>query len=139
MNYNHLSKEERYRIGALRAERKSLSEIARTIGRAASTVSREVRRNRYPTDGHYRALHAQSMAKARRSRSRKGGRIAEEVRRKAELLLRGDWSPEQISGHWAATGGPRVSHETIYGWVWEDKRAGGTLWRQLQCHEAERV
>jgi len=81
MKYEHLSEEERYRIGALRVERKSLSEIARRLGRSASTVSREIRRNRYPTDGHYRALHAQSMAKARRSRSRKGSRIAEEALR----------------------------------------------------------
>ena len=138
MNYNHLSEEERYRIGALRIERKSLSEIARRLGRSASTVSRELRRNRYPTDGHYRALHAQSMAKARRSRSRRGSRIAEDVRRKAEQLLRKDWSPEQISGYWAATGGPRVSHETIYGWVWEDKAAGGTLWRHLRGSRKKR-
>jgi hypothetical protein len=34
MNYSHLSEEERYRIGALRIERKSLSEIARRLGRS---------------------------------------------------------------------------------------------------------
>ena len=138
MKYEHLSEEERYRIGALRAERKSSAEIARCLGRSASTVSREVRRNRHPTDGHYRAMHAQSMAKARRSRSRKGGRIGGEVRRMAEELLRKDWSPEQVSGHWAATGGPKVSHETIYRWVWEDKRAGGTLWKHLRGSRKKR-
>ena len=138
MKYEHLSEEERFRIGALRAERKSSAEIARCLGRSASTVSREVRRNRYPTDGHYRALHAQSMAKARRGRSRKGGRIGGEVRRMAEELLRKDWSPEQVSGHWVATGGPKVSHETIYRWVWEDKRAGGTLWKHLRGSRKKR-
>jgi len=112
-----------HRIGALRLEKKSLYEIARRLGRAASTVSREIRRNRYPTDGHYRAYHAQSMASGRRRRSRSGGRFGAADRRQVERLLRGDWSPEQIAGHGAATGGITVSHETIYRWVW----AGGLL------------
>lgn len=132
MNYSQLSQEERYRIGALRMEKKSHLEIARRLGRAASTVSREIRRNRYPTDGRYRAHHAQSMAAGRRRRSRTGGRISAAVRQRVEALLRRDWSPQQISGHGAATGGIEVSHETIYRWVWEDKAAGGTLWKHLR-------
>lgn len=138
MNYTQLSEEERHRIGALRLEKKSLFEIARRLGRAASTVSREIRRNRYPTDGHYRAYHAQSMASGRRRRSRSGGRFGAADRRQVERLLRGDWSPEQIAGHGAATGGIKVSHETIYRWVWADKAAGGTLWRHLRGSSKKR-
>jgi transposase, IS30 family len=138
MNYTQLSEEERHRIGALRSERKSLAEIARSLGRAPSTVSREVRRNRYPTDGHYRARHAHSMANGRRKRSRLGSRIGGEVRRRAEQLLRIDWSPEQISGHGSLTGGIRVSHETIYKWVWQDKADGGTLWMHLRGSRKKR-
>lgn len=132
MHYKQLNEEERHRIGALRLEKKSLAHIARRLGRAASTVSRELRRNRYPTDGCYRAYHAQSMASGRRRRSRSGGRIPRAVRRAVETLLRRDWSPEQIAGHGAMDGGLRISHETIYRWVWADKAAGGTLWRHLR-------
>ena len=43
--YNHLTAEERDRLAALMAEGRSLRAIARVLGRAASTISREIVRN----------------------------------------------------------------------------------------------
>ena len=31
-----------------------------------------------------------------------------------------------------------MSHETIYRWIWADKRCGGTLWRQLRGARKQR-
>src|SRR3954452_8824062 len=47
----HLRLEERERLAALRAEGLSLRAIAARLGRAASTLSRELRRNALPRGG----------------------------------------------------------------------------------------
>ena len=63
--YTQLTIEERYMIGALRSLGAGQADIARCLGRAASTISRELRRNAYRTDGRYRAYHAARMANGR--------------------------------------------------------------------------
>jgi IS30 family transposase len=138
MSYSQLNEEDRYRIAALRTEGTSMSEIARRLGRACSTISRELKRNRYPTDGRYRAYHAARMARGRRSRSRKGGRFSAEDWKAVEALLRLDWSPEQVSGDLYCTEILSISHETIYQHILRDRRAGGDLWSHLRGANKQR-
>lgn len=132
MKYNQLSPEERFRIAALRSERLNKSEIARRLGRHPSTISREIRRNAYPTDGHYRAAHADRMTNGRRSRARKGSRFDPEDWALVEKYLRQDFSPEQVAGHLKNRGQLSISHETIYQHVWRDKRCDGDLHLHLR-------
>jgi len=132
MKYQQLSQDERYRIAALRHQRLSLRKIAERLGRAPSTISREVRRNCYPTDGAYRALHANGRANARRRNSRRNSHYSTEQWREIEELLRKHWSPEQIAGSLKATSQLKISHETIYRWIWMDRAMGGTLWMHLR-------
>jgi IS30 family transposase len=47
-------------------------------------------------------------------------------------LLKEQWSPEQIVGCLRRHGFLRISHETIYRYIWADKRAGGELYRHLR-------
>jgi IS30 family transposase len=47
-------------------------------------------------------------------------------------MIRADFSPEQIVGRLRLEGLRAMSHETIYCWVWKDKKLGGTLWRHLR-------
>ncbi len=68
--YHQLTSEERYALSALRKQGCSQGEIARTLGRAPSTISREVRRNSR-RDGGYRPATADDFARWRRSRSRR--------------------------------------------------------------------
>ncbi|WP_406315464.1 helix-turn-helix domain-containing protein [Streptosporangium sp. NBC_01639] len=49
-------------------EKASIREIVRRLGRAPSTISREIRPNRHPTGGQYRPHAAQDHAAARRLR-----------------------------------------------------------------------
>ena len=95
----------------------SIREIARRLDRAASTVSREVRR--HGDRPAYRAHDADCQAWVSALRPK---RCLLAMNRKlrdivaSKLIL--DWSPEQISG-WLKTRYPddpsmRVSHETIY-------------------------
>jgi IS30 family transposase len=61
----HLSLAERERLAALRAEGLSLRAIARGLGRAASTISRELRRNALPRGG-YLPAHAEGLSLPRK-------------------------------------------------------------------------
>lgn len=129
--YTQITPEERYEIGALRRQRYSVRAIARTLGRSPSTISREIRRNR-KADGGYRPFTAIERTNGRRSRSRRNTRFSREEWRIVEELLALRWSPEQIAGRLRLEGGLSISHQTIYLHVWDDKKAGGHLWRHLR-------
>ena len=67
MRYHHLTQEERYQISALKDAGRSLRSIAVTLERTASTISRELRRNRI-----FQSYHAQTailLTHARRQHS----------------------------------------------------------------------
>ena len=131
--YRQLSQEERYRIAALGESRMPITEIARAIGRPACTVLRERRRNCSASDGAYRAAVAQSYATARRWRERIGFRHTPQQWEQVVELLEMYWSPEQISNELRLQGSFRISHQTIYNFIDNDKRDGGTLFKNLRC------
>ena len=111
----------------------TLRELARALGRAPSTISREVRRHGGPT--HYRATDADRRA-WQRSRRPKACRLATHpvLRRLVARKLAEAWSPQQISGWLRATypSDPdrHVSHETIYVSLFSQAR--GVLKQALQ-------
>ncbi len=113
-----LSLAEREEIAVGLAAGDSVRVIAARLGRAPSTVSREVRRNCLYR-GSYRATSAQRRAEDKAARP-KQARLAGNARLREWVQARLDerWSPEQISVMLVA-GFPddpemRVSHETIY-------------------------
>ena len=114
----HLKLEERERLAALKAEGLSLRAIAARLGRAASTVSRELRRNALPKGG-YLPVHAEGCYRERRQRPAVLERDAKLGRFVRERLLEG-WTPEQIAG-WLKRGEERglraIATETIYAFV----------------------
>ena len=71
--YNHLRSEERDLIAVRNAEGKGLEAIAKEIGRSASTVSRELRRNK--SSKGYLALDADKQAMERKSKAHQRTRI----------------------------------------------------------------
>src|SRR6188472_2786896 len=96
----HLELVERERLAALKAEGLS----PRALGRAASTISRELRRNALPKGG-YLPVHAEGCYLERRQRPavlERDERLGRFVR---ERLLEG-WTPEQIAG-WLKRGEER--------------------------------
>ena len=54
------------------------------------------------------------------------------------MLIRLDWSPEQISGRLKAEHDMQVSHEWIYQHILADKLTGGTLHKHLRCQKKRR-
>jgi len=141
----YLSRLERQRIATLRAAKHSIREIARRLGRSASTISRELRRNIRPHDRCYDAdlAHARARQRARRPRRARlitDSRLRAEVRAKLEL----EWSPEQISYHlrteFPDRPGWHVCHETIYQALYNGGKGGlsRTLTRRLRTGQALR-
>jgi IS30 family transposase len=134
-----LELEERERLAALEAEGLSLRVIARALGRAASTVSREPRRNALPRGG-YLPVHAEGCYRERRRRQavlERDERLGRFVR---ERLLEGG-TPEQIAG-WLERGEGRqlrpVSPETIYAFIHRPGQQGEEPWRLLPRGRAGR-
>jgi transposase, IS30 family len=135
----HLRLEERERLAALKVEGLSLRGIARELGRAASTVSRELHRNALPRGG-YLPVHAEGCYLERRHRSAILERDAKLARFVRERLLEG-WTPEQIAG-WLKRGEERGLHtvatETIYAFVHRAGQKGEKLWKLLPRGRAKR-
>lgn len=115
-----------------------MAEIARQLGRHRSTVYREVWRNRSAHDDGYRAMHSVWKASGRKSRSRRKMQFGPEEFAPIEVLVRGELSPEQIVGRRRLEGLAVMSHETIYKWIWADKRRGGSLWKHLRGAQKQR-
>jgi IS30 family transposase len=109
--------------------------IARAMGRAPSTVSREIAR--HGGRRRYRAAHADTGA-WRRAQRPKRCRLARQPRLRAVVAaqLAERWSPEQISG-WLVSAYPddptmRLSPETIYRSLYLQAR--GVLKKELVAH-----
>ena len=134
-----LSLAERHVIARGLADDQSLRAIARTLGRAPSTISREIARHgaRTATARGYRAPTADERAwrAARRpKRCRLATRPALCAAVAAKLAL--EWSPAQISA-WLRVAYPsdetmRVSAETIYRSLYVQAR--GVLRAELRAH-----
>jgi IS30 family transposase len=137
MKYRQITSGERYAIGALRRRGLSARQIAEQLGRAHTTISREIRRNSC-NDSGYRPSKADSRTRGRRSRSRRNARITPETWGVVERYLHLDWSPEQVAGFLKAEGILNISHESIYVHVWHDKAADGDLWTHLRQRAKKR-
>lgn len=139
MNYKQLTEGDRYMIVALKRQGLSFVKIAQAIGKHRSTIYREFKRNTcWHMDGSYRPSKAQRRTRARRSRSRRNQHFTEQDFLIVRRLLRQKWSPEQITGYLKKEGHRCFSHETIYRYIWLNKRSGGNLWEHLRCANKRR-
>jgi len=129
-----LSFSEREEIALAHARGETMRVIARRLGRAPSTISRELKRNADRHDGSYRATTAHALAYERASRP-KPAKLATNLR--LRQLVQDDlcrrFSPEQIAGRLRRRfpDDPEmwVSAETIYQSLYVQSR--GALKREL--------
>ena len=106
-------------------------EIAEAIGVSNSTITRELQRNSSKR-GVYKWEIAQKQAEKRSKRTPGNRAISKAIWSSVKhYLVNEQWSPEQISGY-LAKDGIKISHETIYAWIREDKRNRGTLYKHLR-------
>ncbi len=128
----HLTLEEREVISQMMHAGRKQAEIVRRLGRARSTISRELSRN--GSCRGYRAVAAQRLADRRRGRRPQKLRQPE-VRRYVVERLRRRWSPDEIAGR-SRRDFPRqrhrqVSRQTIYTWIHAEEAAGASWGRYL--------
>lgn len=133
MSYAHLSQEERYQIRWLRKEGWPLEGIGSELRRAASTISRELRRNA-ASEGGYDSRYTQRQAVQRRRAASALPRIGARAWVAVEARLREDWSPEQVAG----TDEVAISVARIYQHIAADRQRGGSLWQHLRRRKRRR-
>ena len=130
-NYKQFSLEERCEIARLRADGHSLRQIATSLGRAASSISREISRNSGVQVG-YKPTYADDLAWGRRWQGSRLVRQPALYQLVMSKLVMG-WSPEQVSG-WLARhhSSLSLSHESIYRFIYAQiVRTKDYKWRLL--------
>jgi transposase, IS30 family len=128
-HYGQLSLEERCTIARLHEAGQSCRQIAAALDRSASTISREMKRNRGAQVG-YQPAYAADQAWARRWRGSRLERLGELRERVLERLAQGH-SPEQVAGRLRLEQGhPVLSAESIYRFLYAQIRRSGDIdWR----------
>ena len=127
----HLTREQRYTISIMKGKLNQ-SEIAEAIGKDKSVVSRELKRNCDKRSGLYNYDLAQRKYERRLREKPKHQRFTAEVEDYVKEQLSKDFSPEQIAGRAKVDGVTCVSHESIYQYIWDDKRKKGDLHTHLR-------
>lgn len=128
MTYKRMSAEERRLIYQWRREGIGVKDISKLLGRSASSISREIKRNTGKRGYRPKQAHKKAQWRARRRGAR---RFTDEVREDAERRLREGWTPEMICGRAKLEGRPSVCKETVYKHIYQDSKKGGDLWKQL--------
>ena len=145
--YCRLSLDEREQISRMLAMNYSLRDIAKSLGRAPSSLSRELARN-HSSPQNYRAVQAHQRALNFAHQQRKHPILKQNtlLRRQICTLLIKRWSPEQIANYlrkrYPTNPTMQLSHETIYTYLYVLAR--GSLKRELICylrrqHKSRRV
>lgn len=131
--YNHLTYDKRCQIYALLKRNFSQQTIADDLKVHRTTISREINRNKGKRG--YRYKQAQEVAANRRC---KASSVARKMTPELTAFLdqnlsQKQWSPEQLSGWMANKLGIAISHESIYQYIWKNKKKGGLLYKNLRC------
>jgi transposase, IS30 family len=129
--YHHMTQDLRSQIHALKARNISHRKIAQQLEVHHTTIGRELKRNTTdkgycPLQAHDKALQRRALASSHRKE------ITAEFKAIITDYIEQDYSPVQISGRLKKLGQGSISHESIYHFIWEDKKQGGCLYRHLR-------
>ncbi len=134
--YHRLCAEDRKVIANMRQAGKTQAEIAQAIGFSQSAISKELSLNH--GERGYRPAQADRLAMGRKCRKRTRPKVMVGIIKDAvEARLRLKHSPDQISRSLAFQD-LKVSHETIYQYLADDKKAGGDLSLHLRINGRRR-
>lgn len=133
MSHKQLNSNERVVLERLFRAKINQKEIAKILKRTASTISRELNRNK-DKNGRYRAKPANKKLRNRRKlANQKFKKLSSKssLRRFVIRKLKMYWSPEQIAGYLQRKQGEKIiCHETIYQLVYQDRP---DLKKHLRC------
>jgi len=130
-DYHHLTQDQRWQIFVLKKRGESNAAIAEELKVDASTISREIMRNKGKKGYRYKQAHEKSR-KRRLEANQKNKKMTDKLIQLIESKLVLDWSPEQISGWLKTNTCHTISHEIIYQHIWSGKQGGGNLFKHLR-------
>jgi IS30 family transposase len=116
-SFIQLSYRDREKIYRGLCQQKSYTEIAFSLDRSTSTISREIRRNSdqygylYPNDAHKNTA-------LRRNKNRKKIEKYRDLQNYVLEKLCERWSPRAIAGRWNKENNIKISTEAIYQWIY---------------------
>lgn len=125
MSYKHITPNQQIELSALIRAGLSQKDIAETIGKDPSSISREIQRNKNEDGSGYYARNAKKKTKERRIAANQRFRKIEndELLEKYIVQKLGlYWSPEQIAGRLEnVSKDMKICHETIYQYIYNVK------------------
>ena len=138
--YHQLNQEQRYQVEALLQAGTGKTAIANIIGVNRSTVYRELHRNATTTAKQplYKAASAQLFATKRAYVPKPSLSADKAITRRIRWLITRHWSPEQIAGTCRKRGIPMLSVESIYLWIYAQKKKGIDYAKHLRRHHRKR-
>lgn len=139
-HHTKLTAKERDLIAVWRGGKVAVREIARRLGRSPSTISDELKRNRY--SNNYIAIHAQAVTEKRKVEARRRHPLkSSQVYSYVLAKLEKGWSPETIAGRLKKHNGRTIiCHETIYQFVYESNYGKGkSLYQYLKRGKKHRT
>lgn len=141
MSYKHLTLEERYHIQAYKSRGYKNKEIAKQLGVHASTIGREIQRNKGKIFGTYFAHGANKEAKERQIyQSRNANlKLTEDAIKLIMKYLLQQYSPEQIAATIKIKHQKDISCATIYKYIYINRLGEGDLYKQLRHKGKRRV
>lgn len=129
MGSRQLTEPQRYQIAMLNDMGYNAYFIAEQVGCSHTTIYREIQRNEYK--GRYDAGQAHAFAMVRRRFSRKAKVIQGRTEQLVIWFLERKFSPETISKILASSLSLKLSPQSIYNHIENDRREGGKLHKLL--------
>lgn len=110
--YRRVTYEDRCHISALLQANNSVSKVAEALGFHKSTIYRELKRN--SVKNIYSCEKATKLAAKRYTKCRRKKLISKELKEELLAYLSFGWSPEQLSGRLFRERKTKISYQTIY-------------------------
>ena len=133
---SHFTVEQRYKLEVLLQQNVPKTEISIELNKHISSIYREINRNSDARNCVYKGNLAIRKCSIRHKDKPKNQCFTNEIKVYVENLLREDLSPEQIVGRALKDNVDCVCFETIYKFVWNNKKQNGVLYTHLR-HRAK--
>lgn len=136
--YTQLKLEERENIFKLRQNGAGIKLIAKIVNRDKSTISRELKRNKYTDSIEYLPDKANNMAKQRKYTLQQKIDRFPDLKKHIIEKLNEKWSPDAIAGRLKVDGCANVSTESIYQYIYSDAGKALGLYHHLASKNKKR-
>ncbi len=135
-SHKKLNQDERFYISKRLQVGDNRRQIAVDLKRSASTITREVAKNKDPITGLYSGIVAEEKSKSRQKNAERKLEVINTISSKAYYTileeLQKRTSPEQIAAIISGELGEPISHQAIYNYIRKDKANGGKLYIYLR-------